>query len=48
MQVSETVIRDVVAQVLAEVGQIPPIQEVSYAGRHGVFEDVNEAVAAAS
>ena len=48
MQVSETVIRDVVAQVLAEVGQIPPIQGTSYAGRHGVFEDVNEAVAAAS
>ena len=48
MQVSETVIRDVVAQVLAEVGQIPPTQEGSYVGRHGVFDDVNEAVAAAS
>ena len=47
MQISETVIRDVVAQVLAEVGQIPSLQGSGYAGRHGVFEDVNDAVAAA-
>lgn len=48
MQVSESLIRNVVAQVLAEVGRIPPISARGYAGRHGVFHDVNEAVAAAT
>ncbi|MEQ8788586.1 MAG: aldehyde dehydrogenase EutE [Pirellulaceae bacterium] len=57
MQVNETLIRSVVAQVLAEVGQIPAANSSgymsgyvssSYAGRHGVFDCAHEAVAAAS
>ncbi len=47
MQVSETLIRNVVAQVLAEVGQAPPVAERSFAGRFGIFDCVDEAVAAA-
>jgi len=47
MQINESVIRDVVAQVLAEVGQAPVVGGGSYVGRHGVFTDVNEAVTAA-
>ncbi|QDU93123.1 aldehyde dehydrogenase family protein [Lignipirellula cremea] len=47
MQIDETFIRSVVAQVLAEVGQAPAVSGGSYAGRHGVFHDANEAVAAA-
>ena len=47
MQVNEDLIRNVVAQVLAEVGQAPPVTPSSYAGRNGVFHDANEAVAAA-
>ena len=47
MQVSEELIRNVVSQVLAEVGGAPPVAGRSYAGRHGVFHDVQEAVAAA-
>src|SRR5690606_17267569 len=40
-----------VQQVLAEVGKIPAIHGSSgggYAGRNGIFTDVNEAVAAAT
>ncbi|MCA9187121.1 MAG: aldehyde dehydrogenase, partial [Planctomycetales bacterium] len=48
MQLSETLIRNVVQQVLAEVGRIPPMPSSGYAGRHGVFTCVNDAVAAAS
>lgn len=47
MQLDESIIRNVVAQVLAEVGPIPPVANGSHAGRHGVFEDANEAIAAA-
>jgi aldehyde dehydrogenase len=48
MIVNESLIRSVVAQVLAEVGQIPPASSSGYAGRHGVFDCAKEAVAAAS
>jgi aldehyde dehydrogenase len=47
MQINESVIRDVVAQVLAEVGQVPVVSGGSHVGRHGVFTDVNDAVTAA-
>ena len=48
MQVNESLIRNVVAQVLAEVGQAPPVVgSRSYTGRFGVFHDVDEAVVAA-
>ena len=47
MQVDEALIRSVVAQVLAEVGTIPPAAERSSVGRHGVFTDADEAIAAA-
>jgi aldehyde dehydrogenase len=47
MQVNETLIRSVVAQVLAEVGRIPPAGSSGFTGRHGVFTCANEAVAAA-
>ncbi|MCR9116751.1 MAG: aldehyde dehydrogenase, partial [bacterium] len=47
MQVNEDLIRNVVAQVLAEVGGPPPINTQSFAGRNGIFTDANEAVAAA-
>jgi acyl-CoA reductase-like NAD-dependent aldehyde dehydrogenase len=46
MQINESVIRDVVAQVLAEVGPMPTAT-TGYTGRHGIFTDVDEAVAAA-
>ena len=48
MQIDESLIRNVVAQVLAEVGSIPAVGNGSYAGRHGVFTDANEAIAAAN
>jgi aldehyde dehydrogenase len=48
MIVNESLIRSVVAQVLAEVGQIPPASSSGYTGRHGVFDCAKEAVAAAS
>lgn len=49
LQLNESVIRDVVQQVLAEVGQLPPVSSANgHHGRHGVFTDVDEAVAAAS
>ena len=47
MQVNETIIREVVAQVLSEVGQAPAIHSHSHTGRHGIFDCVDEAVAAA-
>lgn len=47
MQINEALIRDVVSQVLAEVGHGAPVAARSFVGRHGVFDDVNEAVAAA-
>ncbi len=47
MQITESVIRDVVAQVLAEVGKAPMVSGKGYSGRHGIFTDVDEAVAAA-
>jgi len=48
MQVDEALIRNVVAQVLAEVGPQPSVASGSHAGRHGVFTDADEAIAAAS
>jgi len=49
MIVNESLIRSVVAQVLAEVGQMPPMTSSSgFTGRHGVFNCAKEAVAAAS
>src|SRR5918995_1848906 len=49
MQINETLIRSVVAQVLAEVGRSngAPLAAKSYAGRNGVFTCADEAVAAA-
>ena len=47
MQISETLIRDVVSQVLAEVGRAPVVSGGNLVGRHGVFHDANEAVQAA-
>jgi hypothetical protein len=40
MQISEEVIRNVVAQVLAEVGKAPPVTRTGYTGRYGIFTDV--------
>jgi len=48
MQANEALIRNVVEQVLAEVGRIPAIQGRGHVGRHGVFTDVDQAVAAAT
>jgi len=55
MQLDENIIRNVVAQVLAEVGPLPPVRgttvrpngSVAGNGRHGVFHDADSAVAAA-
>ncbi len=49
MQINEALIRDVVAQVLAEVGngKTPQVASSSFSGRHGIFQDANEAVLAA-
>ena len=47
MQISENIIRDVVSQVLAEVGRAPVVSGGTLVGRHGVFHDANEAVQAA-
>ncbi|MEZ6112745.1 MAG: aldehyde dehydrogenase family protein [Pirellulaceae bacterium] len=47
MQINEALIRSVVAQVLAEVGQAPPVNGRSHSGKNGIFTDVNEAVSAA-
>ncbi len=51
MQFDETTIRNVVQQVLAEVGKIPPVESngmASHAGKHGIFTCVDQAVAAAN
>jgi aldehyde dehydrogenase len=48
MQIDEALIRSVVAQVLAEIGPIPPVTSRSFEGHHGVFSDAAEAIAAAS
>lgn len=48
MQIDEALIRSVVAQVLAEVGRIPSVSSAGYEGRHGIFTDANEAIAAAT
>ena len=47
MQVNEQLIRLVVSQVLAEVNQNAHVGSASFAGRHGVFDCAQEAVAAA-
>ncbi len=47
MQVNENLIRSVVAQVLAEVGNAPTVTGKSFTGRHGVFTCADEAVTAA-
>ncbi len=47
MHINESLIREVVAQVLAEVGKTPTVSGPRFTGRHGVFTCVNEAVAAA-
>lgn len=47
MQINESLIRSVVAQVLAEVGRGANVAPKSSAGRYGIFHDVNEAVTAA-
>lgn len=49
MQIDETLIRSVVAQVLAEVGRTAraPVAARSFAGRHGLFTCPDQAVAAA-
>ncbi|QDU90628.1 Succinate-semialdehyde dehydrogenase (acetylating) [Pirellulimonas nuda] len=50
MNINESLIRDVVRQVLAEVGPIPgaPAGAPAAGGKHGVFSTVDAAVAAAS
>ncbi len=47
MEINEALIRDVVSQVLAEVGRSSPVACSSFTGRHGIFHDAHEAVAAA-
>ncbi|MBW3597134.1 MAG: aldehyde dehydrogenase EutE [Planctomycetes bacterium] len=48
MQINEDLIRNVVAQVLAEVERVPgSANGRAHGGRHGVFEDVDDAVSAA-
>jgi aldehyde dehydrogenase len=47
MQINEALIRNVVAQVLAEVGRGAHAAPKSFAGRFGIFTDPDEAVAAA-
>ncbi|MEC7108686.1 MAG: aldehyde dehydrogenase family protein [Planctomycetota bacterium] len=47
MHINEDIIKNVVAQVLAEVGPIPEVSSSSYAGRHGIFDCAEEAVQAA-
>jgi aldehyde dehydrogenase len=49
MQATEELIRNVVEQVLSRMGTVPaPVNGRGYAGRHGVFDCVDEAVAAAT
>ncbi|MDP6444603.1 MAG: aldehyde dehydrogenase EutE [Pirellulaceae bacterium] len=48
MQIDENLIKNVVSQVLAEMGPTPaPVAARGFAGRHGVFQDAGEAVTAA-
>src|SRR5262245_57919251 len=47
MQINESLIRSVVAQVLAEVGRGAHAAPKSHTGKHGIFTCVNEAVTAA-
>ena len=47
MQISESLIRDVVQNVLAQVGTPAPVAAKGYERRHGVFQCPDEAVAAA-
>ena len=52
MQFDENLIRNVVAQVLSEVGPMPPgtggsVSTAPHGGRHGIFYDADSAVAAA-
>ena len=47
MNFTEETIRNVVAQVLAEVGNAPPVSSPTLTGRHGVFGCADEAVKAA-
>ncbi|GAA4439247.1 MULTISPECIES: aldehyde dehydrogenase family protein [Bremerella] len=46
MQFDESIIRNVVAQVLAEVGKAPPATS-GFSGRYGIFDCADEAVRAA-
>ncbi|PQO42175.1 aldehyde dehydrogenase family protein [Blastopirellula marina] len=46
MQFDESIIRNVVAQVLAEVGKAPPVSS-GFKGRYGIFDCADEAVRAA-
>ena len=48
MQIDEALIRTVVAQVLAEVGRIPPISGTTSEGCHGIFTDALQAIEAAA
>ena len=47
MHISETLVRDVVAQVLKEVGRAPVVNGRSHSGRYGIFSCADEAVVAA-
>lgn len=47
MQLNESLIRSVVAQVLAEVGRAPVVSGKSHVGKHGIFNCVDSAAAAA-
>jgi aldehyde dehydrogenase len=47
MEINEALIRNVVAQVLAEVGQTPHVSPSGSSGRFGLFEDPQQAVEAA-
>lgn len=46
MQINEDLIRNVVSQVLAEMGPTSVVAPKSYAGRNGVFESADEAIQA--
>src|SRR5579859_3321794 len=49
MSATETLIRNVVQEVLSRMGTVPPTpQRRGFEGRHGVFTCVNEAVTAAT
>jgi aldehyde dehydrogenase len=49
MQIDESTLRNVIEQVLAEVGRLPDASPANgYFGRHGVFTCVDQAVAAAT